>query len=214
MAQAIQFIVLNTTKVGDKSIVVHALCRELGRRSFIASAGRGASLFQPMNILDAEVSENRKSELWRLRGLMPAYPLAGIRGNIHKNTITLFLGELLFRSIKEGAYEEGLYDWCVSRILALDAMPGTFANFHLRFLLELSGALGFSPSAEDLLPFADSNAAKISELLSIPAESFYLYPLNGRERGEIAESLLRYLSYHLDYPLNIRSLRVLSELYR
>lgn len=214
MAQATQFVVLNTTKLGDKSIVVHALSRDLGRRSFIASAGRGAALFQPMNILDAEVLENRKSELWRIRGVAPAYPLGGIRGNIHKNSITLFLGELLFRSIKEGAYEEGLYDWCVSRILTLDSMPGNFANFHLLFLLELASALGFSPSVEDILPFAEENASKIPLLLQAPVEEFMLVPLSGRERSEIADSLLRYLSYHLEYPLNIKSLRVLSELYR
>ena len=214
MVIATQLITLNTTKVGDKSLVVHALSRELGRRSFIASAGRNAALFQPMNILDTEVLENPKSELWRLRAVVPAHPLGGIRGNIHKNAITMFLAELLFRSIKEGACEPGLYEWCVSQILALDAQEDGFANFHLRFLMEFAAALGFSPSTEDLLPFADANAAKIADLLSAPAEAFNLYPLNGRERGEIAESFLRYLSYHLDYPLNIRSLRVLSELYR
>ena len=136
------------------------------------------------------------------------------RRSIHKNSITLFLGELLFRSIKEGAYEEGLYDWCVSRILTLDSMPGNFANFHLLFLLELASALGFSPSVEDILPFAEENASKIPLLLQAPVEEFMLVPLSGRERSEIADSLLRYLSYHLEYPLNIKSLRVLSELYR
>lgn len=214
MAEATQIVVLNTTKVGDKSLVVHALSRNLGRRSFIVSAGKGASLYQPMNILAAEVLENRKSELWRLQRVSPAYPLTGIRGNIHKNTITIFLAELLFRSVKEGASEEGLYEWCVAKILTLDALEEGFANFHLLFSLELAAALGFSPSSEDLLPFAEANAAKITGLLHSPQDAFLSYPLSGRERGEIADSLVRYLSYHLDSPLNIRSLRVLSELYR
>ena len=214
MVTATSLIVLNTTKVGDSSLVVHALSRDLGRRSFIVAAGKGASVFQPMNILDAEVVENPKSDLWRLRRVSPAYPLTGIRGNIHKNTVTLFLGELLFRSIKEGAAEEGLFDWCVAKILTLDAMEADFANYHLRFILELAGALGFSPSAEDLLPFADEYARQITTLLAASEADFMLVPLNGRERGAIASALVDYLGYHLETPLNIRSLRVLSELYR
>ena len=214
MVTATRLIVLNTTKVGDSSLVVHALSRDLGRRSFIVAAGKGASLFQPMNILDAEVVENPKSELWRLRRVSSAYPLTGIRGNIHKNTVKLFLGELLFRSIKEGASEEGLFDWCAAKILTLDAMEADFANFHLRFILELAGALGFSPSAEDLLPFADEHARRIQALLTASEADFMLIPLNGRERGAIASALVDYLGYHLETPLNIRSLRVLSELYR
>ena len=214
MVTATGLIVLNTTKVGDRSLVVHALSRNLGRRSFIVAAGKGASVFQPMNILDAEVVENPKSDLWRLRHVAPAYPLTGIRSNIHKNAMTLFLGELLFRSIKEGASEEGLYDWCVAKMLTLDAMEADFANFHLRFILELAGALGFSPSAEDILPFADEHARKISALLEASEADFMLVPLTGAERGGIAAAMVDYLAYHLETPLNIRSLRVLSELYQ
>ena len=214
MVTATGIIVLNTTKVGDRSLVVHALSRDLGRRSFIVAAGKGASLFQPMNILDAEVVENPKSDLWRLRRVAPAYPLAGIRSNIHKNTITLFLGELLFRSIKEGASEEGLYDWCVAKMLTLDAMEADFANFHLRFIFELAGALGFSPSAEDILPFADEYARKISALLEASEADFMLVPLTGVERSGIASAMVDYLAYHLETPLNIRSLKVLGELYK
>ena len=214
MVISTRLIVLNTTKVGDSSLVVHALSRELGRRSFIVAAGKGASLFQPMNILDAEVVENPRSELWRLRRVIPAYPLTGIRGNIHKNTMTLFLGELLFRSIREGVAEEGLFDWCAAKLLTLDAMEMDYANFHLRFILEYAGALGFSPSVEDLLPFADEYARQITTLLGASEADFMLVPLNGRERSAIASALVDYLGYHLETPLNIRSLRVLGELYQ
>ncbi len=39
-----------------------------------------------------------------------------------------------------------------------------------------------------------------------------LLPMNGRERGEIADLLLRYLSYHTETRIEARSLRVLREL--
>ena len=210
-----RLIVLNSTKLGDNSLVLHCLCRRLGRRSFIVTVRKGGSraLFLPFSILDAEVLENRKSELWRLRGISAAHPLNGIRSSFDKNAITLFMSEVLWRAVQDRA-EEGLYDWCERSILTLDALEGDFANYHLRWLMELADVLGFSPSFESLASFAGENLQAISDLLSTGFEQFMLYPLSGTKRSAIAESLLRYLSVHLEIPLNIRSLAVLGELYR
>lgn len=210
-----RLIVLNSTKLGDNSLVLHCLCRRLGRRSFIVTVRKGGSraLFLPFSILDAEVMENRKSDLWRLKGISATHPLNGIRSSFDKNAITLFMSEVLWRAVQDGA-EEGLYDWCERSILTLDALEGDFANYHLRWLMELADVLGFSPSFESLAPFAGENLQAISELLSTGFEQFMLYPLSGTKRSAIAESLLRYLSVHLEIPLNIRSLAVLGELYR
>lgn len=207
-------IVLNTTKVGDSSLVVHALSPTLGRRSYIVSVGKkgGQAQFQPLNILNAEAVENPKSDLWRLKGISSAHPLSGIRSNMYKNSMTLFMAEVLFRTVR-GDAEPGLYEWCERGILTLDALQSDFANYHLRWLLELCGALGFTPSPEDLAPFAGEHLRDIQGLMG-PFEESLLVPLTGQSRSEIADSLLQYLSAHLETRLNIRSLGVLSELYR
>lgn len=214
MVTAGRIIVLNTTKVGDKNLVVHALGREFGRRSYIVSAGKpGASArYLPLNILDVEVVENPKSELWRLRAVSPACPLRGIRSNMYKNSMTLFMAEVLFRAVK-GEAEPGLFEWAEQSILTLDALPSGFSSYHLRWLLELCSALGFTPSVQDLAPFAGENLRRLEGLMG-PMESALLVPLNGKQRSEIADSLLEYLSSHLETRLGIRSLAVLSELYR
>lgn len=216
MNSAVHLIVLNSTKLGDSSLVLHTLCREMGRRSFIVTVRKGGSraMYLPFSVLDAEVLENRKSDLWRLRGVSAAYPLNGIRSNFSKNAITLFMSEVLWRGVQEGSAEDGLFDWCERSILTLDAMEGDFANYHIRWLMELAEVLGFSPSFESLAPFAGENLQVIGDLLSSSFEQFMVYPLNGAKRSAIAESLLRYLSVHLEIPLNIRSLAVLGELYR
>lgn len=215
MNSAVRLIVLNSTKLGDSSLVLHCLCREMGRRSFIVTVRKGGSraLYLPFSILDAEVIENRKSDLWRLRALSAVHPLNGIRSSFDKNAITLFMSEVLWRVVQDGAAEEGLYNWCERSILTLDALEGNFANYHLRWLMELAGALGFSPSFEGLAPFAEENLHEISDLLSLGLPEFLVYPLDGSRRSAIAGSLLRYLSAHLEIPLNIRSLAVLGELY-
>ena len=171
-------------------------------------------MYLPFSVLDAEMLENRKSDLWRLKGVSAVYPLNGIRSSFDKNAICLFMSEVLWRAVQDGAAEEGLYDWCEHSILTLDAMTGDYANYHLRFLMELAGVLGFSPSFEDLAPFAGEHLRQISDLLAADLPSFLVYPLNGDTRSAIADALLRYLSAHLEIPLNIRSLAVLGELYR
>ena len=215
MVTAGRIIVLGATRVGEKNLVVHALSPVFGRRSFIAGAGGKAGAmarWQPLSVLDAEVVENPKSDLWRLRNVSAAYPLVSLRTDVYKSAISMFMAEVLFRSVREGA-EPGLYDWCEKSVLTLDALSGSFANYHLRWLLELCSALGFTPSLEDLAPFAGEHLTDIRALMGPYGESL-LVPLDGLSRSAIADSLLEYLSAHLEYRLNIRSLPVLGELFR
>lgn len=215
MTHSAQLIILAVTKVGEKSIVLHCLTRQWGRRSFIVSVSRtsGMALFLPLNILDAEVLENPKSDLWRMHAVSAAFPLNGIRSDVRKNAMTMFMSEVLFRTVKDGCNEEGLFDWCCKSILTLDALENDFSNYHLRFLLELCGALGFSPSAEDLMPFAEGHLGDVGQLLSLDFTHFMLYPLSGSSRNEIAELLLHYLSHHIESRIDVKSLRVLRELF-
>lgn len=216
MTFSTELIVLSSTKLGEKSLVVHCLAPALGRRSFITTvpSGGGMALFLPLNILEGEVSENPKSDLWRVRRLTAASPLNGIRSSISKNSITLFMSEVLYRTVRDGVLEDGLFDWCRRSILTLDALESDFSNYHLRFLLEFAVALGFSPSLTDLAPFAGEHLAEIRTLLESDFAGSMLLPLNGVARNEIAESLLQYIGFHSDCRLNIRSLAVLRELWR
>ena len=211
-----ELIVLGTTKLGEKSLVVHCLTPSLGRRSFLTAVPRGGgmALFLPLNILDGEVSENPKSDLWRVRQLSAVHPLNDIRSSVSKNSISLFMAEVLYRTVRDGVQEDGLFEWCRRSVLTLDALRSDFSNYHLRFLLEFAVALGFSPSSADLAPFAGEHLAEIRALLESDFSRAMLLPLNGKSRSEIAESLLRYIGYHSDCSLNVRSLAVLRELYR
>lgn len=216
MVHRTRLIILNTTKIGERSLVLHALSPDWGRRSFITSVPKGGrmALFQPLNILDAEITENPKSDLWRVHGLSAVHALAGIRTSAAKNAMTLFMSEVLWRTIRDGAREEGLFEWCERSVLTLDALEGDYANYHLRFLLELAATLGFSPSLEDLAPFAETHLDDVRALVQSDFGACMLVPLNGEARSEIAEILLRYLSYHTETRIEARSLRVLRELFR
>lgn len=212
----IELIVLATTKVGENAVVVHTLSKEWGRRGFLVPSARkaGTALLLPLNILEAEVVDNAKSDLWSIRNIQARDTLNGIRSNLHKNTMSLFLAEVLFRTLRDGTCEDGLYEWCVGSILTLDAMEADFANFHIRFLLELAGALGFRPTLADIAPFAGENTPSLQPFLSADFGESMLIPLSGERRNDLCQILLLYLEYHTDQPINVKSLAVLRELYR
>ena len=211
-----RLIVLAYTKFGESSVVVHTLSAEYGRKSFLVKIGKRTtmSLFLPLNILEATVVENPKSTLWKAYGFSSPDSLMGIRNNMRKNSITMFMSEVLYRTVKDGENEEGFFDWCLSQIMLLDALEGNYANFHINFLLELAGALGFSPTVEDIAPFARENFPKIKEFLQSDFPSSMLISLTGDERNSICEEILSYLEFHTESRINVRSLGVLKELYR
>jgi len=216
MVKVTELIVLHTTKFGENSLVVHTLSKEYGRRGFLVrNAGKKSvmTLFQPMSVLEAEVVESSKSNLYTVRNLTLKHPLHGIRGSVYKNSMTMFLAEVLYRSVKDGANETGLYEWCEKDILLLDALDSDFSNFHIRFLLEFAMALGFSPEAHDLAPFTGIHFPIVERFMKEPFAESMLIPLSGSVRNEIAESVLRYIEFHTDSTLNINSLKVLRELF-
>lgn len=228
MKSKAELIILNHTKFGENSIVLHTLSSEYGRRGFLVkvSPKTAMALFLPLNILQAEVTENPKANLWYARNFVSITPLNGIRGNIHKNTMTLFMSEVLYRVVKDQTNEDGLADWLKGQILTLDALQSDFANFHLMFLLNLCTALGFDPDAAGLAPFVTScypersegsssgqNLRSLEALLSLPFTEALLLPLTGADRNAIAESILKYIEYHTESAVNVRSLAVLREIY-
>ena len=209
-------IVLHTTKFGENSLVVHTLSREYGRRSFLVrGVGKKASmsLFLPLNILEADIQESNKSDLFTARNIVSRHPLLGIRNNIFKNSMTMFLSEVLYRVVKDGAAEQGLFEWCEKNILLLDSIQTDFSNFHIRFLLELTVALGFSPEAKDLAPFVGEHYPVTERFMILSFAESMLIPLNGTVRNEIAEEILRYIEFHSESAVNVNSLKVLRELF-
>ena len=195
-----ELIVLHTTKFGESSVVVHTISDRYGRRSFLVrGAGKKSSmsLFLPMNIIEADIVESPRARLYTARNITAKYPLSGIRGNLYKNSITLFLSEVLYRVVREGGVEQGLFDWCEKSILLLDAMEADFSNF-----------------PERIRQFPGPHQDMIARFLRAPFGESMLIPLSGELRNSLAEEILGYIGYHSESSVNVRSLKVLHELLR
>ncbi len=215
MTTTTELIILHSTKFGESSLVIHTLSKDYGRRSFmVRGAGKKSmSLFLPLNILEAEVSVSSKSTLYTARSITSSCPLLGIRNNMLKNTMTMFISEVLYRTIKDGTSEQGLYEWCRRNIIMLDAMETDFSNFHIRFLLELAVVMGFSPQKGHLRHFTGENYDIAVRFMDSSFAESMLIPMTGVKRNELAEGIIRYLEYHTESAININSLNVLRELF-
>lgn len=215
MTTTTELIILHSTKYGENSLVIHTLSRDYGRRSFmVRGAGKKSmSLFLPLNIVEADVVQSSKSSLYTARGLSSASPLMGIRSSILKNSMTMFISEVLYRVVKEGYTDHGLYDWCRRNIIMLDAMETDFSNFHIRFLLELAVVLGFSPQVEDMRQFAGEHHHLAASFMKASLAESMLIPMTGVVRNELAEGILKYIEYHTESAINVNSLKVLRELF-
>ena len=231
-----RIIVLHLTKYGDRAQVVQALDRDRGRTGFFlrgTGKGRGPQgQFHSLGILDITATRG-KSDLEYIREAERPYPLTAIRTDPYKSAVALFIGELLYRGVQEGAMDSDLFDFLEGEILSLEATDGSVANFHLKFLVDFCGAMGFrpkdnyTPETPLFLPYtaeftgpdtlADALTPEASlllhQLLSLPREEALLIPLNRDQRGYFAQKMVEYLSYHLSQNLNIRSLKVLHDLF-
>lgn len=209
-------IVLHTTKFGENSVVVHTLSREYGRRGFLVRGlGKKSSMafFQPLSLIEADITVSSRSELYTARRFFSRHPLNGIRSNIFKNAISMFMAEVLFRTIKDGTSDQNLFDWCERNILLLDAMENDFSNFHIHFLLEFAIALGFRPEAHSIKPFTGDLHTIAERFISSSFAESMIIPLSGTVRNELAERIIRYLEFHTESSINVNSLKVLRELF-
>ncbi len=231
-----RIIVLHLTKYGDRSLVVHALDAEKGRTGFfLRGAGKGRSpqgQFHSLSILDITAIRG-KGDLEYLRESERAYPLTGIRTDPSKGAVALFIGELLWRGVLDGAMDPDLFRFLEREITALDLSQGSVANFHICFLVDFCRALGFLPkdnyspdtpffqpvTAEFTAPglpaetWTEEDSRLLHEILSKPREEAMAIPLNRDRRGLFAQKMAEYLSYHLSLNLNLRSLKVLHDLF-
>ena len=210
-----EFILLHTTRYGDSSIILHTLSKEYGRKGFFVkniSRRCVSSVFFPLAILEADIDDHVRSRMPNVRNVSLQYALNGIRNNLKKGAISVFVSEVLFRVVKEGMQDSALYDMCERNILLLDAMESDFSNFHLYFLMEFIIALGFSPAPEDLEPFMGEHLSLMSDFISLPFSEAMLVPMSGGIRSELAERLLKYIEFHIESSVNVNSLKVLKEL--
>lgn len=145
-------IVIKVVRYGETSIIAGIYTELFGMQSYLVNgvriaskkgAGR-ANLFQPAAILDLIVYHQDLKNLQRIKEFKWAHIYDQLFFNVFKNSVALFMIEMLQRSLKQPEPNPDLFHFIEDAFLHLDhASDAEVANFPLYFALHLSGFYGF-----------------------------------------------------------------------
>lgn len=151
MLQKSPAIVLGSVKYGDSSIILKTYTREAGLKSFIAGGLKTKkgplrpAHVQVLSQLDLVYYQKSKGDLKRLKEAQVSIPYQNLFYDPVKSTLAMFLAEVLSHVLNEEEPDFQLFDFISKALQKLDGLEEGLGNFHLVFLLKLTGFLGFKP---------------------------------------------------------------------
>lgn len=237
MVENTKAIVISSVKYGDSDLIVK-LYTEVGLKSYllkrILKSKKGklkTAYFQPLTQLEIVASHNDKGNLNFIKEAKVSYPYKTLATSIVKQTIAIFLSEVLSKSLQEEEANPQLFKFLETSLIWLD-VNDAISNFHLLFLLQLSKHLGFYPDKENNeFQYFDLQGGCFSltkptntfiqgrelnyfkQLLGITFDGLNTMQLNATERQQILEVLLNYFELHLPVFNKPKSLSILKTIF-
>src|SRR5512133_3092423 len=130
-------IVLHHVKYGESSLIVTLYTERHGRMTCMVSGIRSKkthlslTFFQPLTLLEAEIYYRPNREVHRLKELSCPFHYTSIPFAITKSTISLFIAEILWLTLREEEANEELFNFLFHAFQLLDTKDEGVANFHL-----------------------------------------------------------------------------------
>lgn len=232
-------IVLSALKYSDTSLIVKCFTEEEGLKSYLVrgvlkakKGGIKSAYFQPLNQLQLIANHSIKSNLHAIKEVHVLHPYKSFQTDIVKQSVVLFLSEILSSVIQEEEQNTQLYSYLENAFLWLDGSKNS-SNFHLLFLLNLSYFLGFYPdvSQKELTGFnlfegnfsnnyLDKNVItgndfyQFKKLLGINFDTIENVSFSKNERQLVLKIIIQYFKLHLEGFRTPKSLQVLETVFR
>ncbi len=236
----ISAVVLHTLKYRDTSLLVYAYTDLFGRQTYLVNGVRstgnksGMACFQALSLLDVVAYHHPKHDIQRLKEYRLSIPLQQLAFDVHKNAIALFMGEIVYKTVREQEPNDQLFQFLYRSVLELEHIQEGAANYHLYFLARLAAYLGYA-SGNDYKPeytyfdipsgeftpirpkhelFFDADQTVLfGSLLKTDIDGLQNIALHHSQRSAFVHNMLRFYNHHFDALSPIRSWSVLSEVY-
>lgn len=231
-------IVISSIKYSDSSLIARLYTQQYGLVSYmlkgVLKSKRGklkAAYFQPLTLLTVVCSHQEKRSLQSLRDAQVSYMYQQIPTDVVKQSVVLFLSEVLSYSIREEETNDPLFQYLENSFLWLDSHENS-ANFHLLFLLNLTKFLGFYPDTaqchksgfhlregiftNDLHEkeiVTGDEIVQLKKLLGINFDGIDSVKFSKSQRQALLKMLIRYFELHLEGFKSPRSLGVLEAVF-
>jgi DNA repair protein RecO (recombination protein O) len=237
MIETTKAIVINSIKYGDTSLIATCYTENCGLKSYMLKGVLKAkkakiktAYFQPLMQLNLTANHNNKGSLNSIREIEVVNFYHSIYSDIKKQSIALFLSEILYYTIKEEEQNASLFMYLETSLLWLDTHE-VVSNFHLLFLLNLTKYLGFYPelNAQDLEYFdllegnftskkkfntvSGEKLTHFKKLLGINFDMLHKVNFSALDRQEVLSILIQYLELHVSGFKKPKSLNVLKSVF-
>ena len=189
------------------------------------------ALFHPLTQLELVANHKNKGTLETIREAKVIHPYKSLHNDIVKNSMVLFLAEMLTHSIREEQEDKSLYNYLEYSFIWLDANDNS-SNFHLLFLLNLTKYLGFYPddsntkgdyfdlqegcfrTVPNLNPMVEKGEVQLlKHLLGINFDALIGIKTTKTNRQELLKKVILYFQLHLHGFRKPRSLAVLDAVF-
>ena len=231
-------IVLSSLKFGDTSLIVKCYTQEEGVKSYLLRGilkpkkkGIKAAYFQPLTQLHIVANHNNKNSLNAIKEVRIINPYKTIHTGIVKQSVIMFLSEVLSNSIQEEEQNLALYKYLETALIWFD-IHDKIANFHLLFLLNLTGFLGFYPDVSesnkrgfnllegnfsdnllDINVISNNDFYQFKKLIGIIFDDIEKVSYSKEERQLVLQVIIKYFKLHLGSFRNPKSLQVLETVF-
>ena len=239
MIESTKAIVLSAIKFKDTSLIVRCYTQK-GIKTYLVKGVLSKSkskkfkiaYFQTFTLLDIVAKHNNKGQLNYINDIRVYQPLHNIYTNIYKNTIALFLAEVLSSILKEEAENDLLFQFIENAIIWLDTHDKT-NNFHLLFLIKLTKYLGFYPNQpKETDSFFNLQEGKFTfhkpinhfisgkefnlfkTMIGTNFEGISKVKISAKSRQNLMDVLIQYFALHLPEFRNPKSLPILQTIFK
>jgi DNA repair protein RecO (recombination protein O) len=234
-------IVLRTVKYGETSLIVTIFTELFGVQTYIVNgvrtskqASQKANYFQAAALLDMIVYHNEQKSIQRIKEFKWGFLYEHILTDVIKNSIALYMIELLHKCLKQPEANADLFHFCEDVFIQLDKSEKAItANIALYFSLQLPHFFGFKiddkhNENEQILDLREGNfvsdqpihpyfidgeyAQLTSDLLkAIHPQELAQFRLNGEIRKKLLLSYQDYYTLHITDFGQMKTLPILHE---
>ena len=232
-------IILHSLKYTDSTTIITVYTRQFGKVTYMVRgvnkkrSVNPAAILQPLSLVEMDVYHTPGKNIQRLKEMRMEHPFSGIPFDPVKNSLALFISEVLFRTLRQTEPDDSLYLFLENSILQLDCTIKGISNFHLVFLLKLTRYLGFEPNQDDeqvnyfdlmngvflkekplhthfTLPEVSSDFIRV---LNADYSNMHNLAFTRARRAGLIQSIVEYYQLHIPDFHGLHSLSVLQSLF-
>lgn len=234
-------IVLHVQRYSDKNSIVNVLTRERGRISITLPVGKSrrtmqrTALFSTLAVMDMDISYNPARTIHTLKDVRILDFNTDIQLNPYKNTIAIFLAEVISRVVLANEDTRRLFDFVRYSLSVLEHTERGVANFHICFMYKLATFLGIQP---DVSTYSCGGCFSLQDGVFIPMylgqngtlhpewspvllrldrmtyRNMHLFRFNRAQRAELLEMMLRYYTLHSIPLTTLKSPEILRQIFQ